>query len=268
MYVKFAEPFSGFQVFAFSHKKTLKLSVQPSSICNSQMLSGFLTTITTDDEGWHQITESDELLQSAGARVHVKIDGRFVSVVRTSNSNSNESKLHCIDAVCYHMGGPLTVGDIEEVNGEVCIKCPWHHYNVTLDTGAKLYQKMDFDPTTKKLVPAGWHASERRQRVHGVERRGQSGAVWVRLTSNDKGATRHQEADTLDFVSDKWAYNAGAAGNVCKPGMNKGGDGKTVDAMRMSGDGRYVYFFVFVLCLCLCVCCVWYLLLVCVLLFF
>ena len=61
-----------------------------------------------------------------------------------------------------------------------------YHHNVTLDTGAKLYQKMDFDAKTKKLVPAGWQASERRQRVHNVEEReGYPDVVYVQLTSND-----------------------------------------------------------------------------------
>ena len=194
----------------------------------------FMAPITTTTDGWHQLTESDTSLDHEGARIHAKVDGRFVSVVR-----GRGERLYCIDAVCYHMGGPLTVGDIEEVNGEICIKCPWHHYDVTLETGAKLYQAMDFDKSTKKLVPAGWMASEKRQRVHNVEFRGDVGAVWVQLSSNDKSATRHQDADTLDYVSDKWAYNAGAAGNVCRPGMNKGGDGRTVEKMRLSGDGRH-----------------------------
>ena len=198
-----------------------------------QSKNGFLTSITQDTDQWHQITINNHSLQQEGSRVHAKLNGRFVSVVK------GRSQLYCIDAVCYHMGGPLTVGDIEEVNGEICIKCPWHHYNVTLDTGAKLYQAMDFDPTTKKLVPTGWKASEHRQRVHEVEERGHQRAVWVRLSSNDKGASRYQEADTLDYVSDKWAYNAGAAGNCTRPGMNKGGDGRTAEKMRMSGDGRH-----------------------------
>ena len=211
------------------------------------------TPTTPDANGFYQINLLPSTLNQEGARIHVKVAGRFVSIVR-----GRASKLYCIDAVCYHMGGPLTIGDIEEVNGEICIKCPWHHYNVTLDTGAKLYQKMDFDAKTKKLVPAGWQASERRQRVHNVEEReGQPDVVYVQLTSNDKSATRHQEADTLDYVSDKWAYNAGAANNVCRSGNGNGGGGggggggiggsddggsdgggKT-NSNRRSGDGKH-----------------------------
>ncbi len=187
-----------------------------------------------DADGWHPLTRDGAPLARAGGRIHCKVDGRFVSVIRGPTSG----RLYCMDAVCYHMGGPLTVGDIEEVNGQLCVKCPWHHYSVTLETGAKLYQAMDFDPRTKKLVPAGWKASERRQRVHEVEERGASGAVWVRLTSHDRSAKRHDEAESLDYGSDKWAYNAGAAGNVCRPGMSSGGDGRSVRKMR-SGDGQH-----------------------------
>lgn len=169
-----------------------------------------------------------------GDRLHAKVDGRFVSVLRSLDGK----RLYCMDSVCYHMGGPLTVGDIEEVNGRECVKCPWHHYSVTLDTGAKLYQSMEFDAATRKLVPSGWKASEKRQRVHEVEQRGASGAVWVRLTSNDRSAKRHDEAESLPCGSDKWAYKASAAHNVCRPGMSRGGDGKSVKKIR-SGDGRY-----------------------------
>ena len=41
-------------------------------------------------------------------RAHVQVEGRFVSVLRARDG------LHCIDSVCYHTGGPLTIGDIEE----------------------------------------------------------------------------------------------------------------------------------------------------------
>ncbi len=190
--------------------------------------------VLEEDGAWRRITENGALVARANGRVHAKVDGRFVSVLRGLDG----SALYCIDAVCYHMGGPLTVGDIEEVNGRECVKCPWHHYSVTLDSGAKLYQAMEFDKDTRKLVPAGWKASEKRQRVHDVAQRGASGAVWVRLTSNDRSAKRHDEQESLPCGSDKWAYKASAAHNVCRKGMSKGGDGKSVRKIR-SGDGKY-----------------------------
>ena len=161
-------------------------------------MESFLQVLEEDD-AWRRITDDGSALREANSRVHAKIDGRFVSVLRGLDGRA----LYCIDAVCYHMGGPLTVGDIEEVNGHECVVCPWHHYSVTLETGAKLYQAMEFDAQTRKLVPAGWKASEKRQRVHDVEQRGHAGAVWVRLTSNDECEEARREDHCL--WQHKWA---------------------------------------------------------------
>ena len=60
---------------------------------------------------------------------------------------------YAIDAICFHAGGPLTLGDIEDVDGNPCIKCPWHHYLIKLDDGDKLYDSLVKDPKTGKLVP-------------------------------------------------------------------------------------------------------------------
>ena len=33
-------------------------------------------------------------------------------------------------------GGPLSMGDIEELPGEgLCVRCPWHHWKILLDSG-------------------------------------------------------------------------------------------------------------------------------------
>ncbi len=76
----------------------------------------------------------------AHRRLHISLpeaDGvtpRFVSILRVGG------RLHCLDSTCYHAGGPLGAGDIEEVDGRACVSCPWHAYKVTLDTGEKLYR--------------------------------------------------------------------------------------------------------------------------------
>ena len=104
------------------------------------------------------------------------MNGRFVTVIRVG---SNE--LYCVDSTCYHAGGPIGLGDLEEVNGEICIKCPWHSYCVSLKDGSKLYEALELDKTTKKLTPAGWRKKEHAQRVHEV-REAADGAVAVRLS--------------------------------------------------------------------------------------
>ena len=57
--------------------------------------------------------------------MHVRTRSRrHVSVL------SVDGEVYAIDSICYHAGGPLAVGDIEDVNGHPCVLCPWHHYKV------------------------------------------------------------------------------------------------------------------------------------------
>ena len=71
---------------------------------------------------------------------------------------SDCSRVLAIDAICYHMGGPLVEGDIEELLGQPHIVCPWHHYRIGLETGEGAYQ----------VAKGVWKSKGRRQRVHDV----------------------------------------------------------------------------------------------------
>ena len=53
-----------------------------------------------------------------------EIHGRKVTLARVSG------RLFCFDSVCYHMGGPLSEGDIEDFGGKACVTCPWHGHKV------------------------------------------------------------------------------------------------------------------------------------------
>lgn len=50
--------------------------------------------------------------------------GRYVTLLR------HNGQLACIVSICFHAGGPLGVGDIEDVGGRPCLSCPWHYYKV------------------------------------------------------------------------------------------------------------------------------------------
>lgn len=48
-----------------------------------------------------------------------------------------KGNVYAVDETCPHMGGPLHLGDIEEL-GEAqlpCIVCPWHSWKYSLQTG-------------------------------------------------------------------------------------------------------------------------------------
>ena len=46
-----------------------------------------------------------------------------------------EDQFHAMEAVCSHEGGPLDLGDIEDIDGERCLVCPWHRYEFKLTDG-------------------------------------------------------------------------------------------------------------------------------------
>uniref|UniRef100_A0A3B3Q2Z5 Rieske domain-containing protein n=1 Tax=Paramormyrops kingsleyae TaxID=1676925 RepID=A0A3B3Q2Z5_9TELE len=90
-------------------------------------------------------------------RVTKFINGRDVLVLYHNGT------FHAMDMRCYHSGGPLQNGDIEEFSGKLCIVCPWHKYKITLLEGEGLYQAVD--PSQKVLKPK-WASKGIKQRVH------------------------------------------------------------------------------------------------------
>ena len=138
-----------------------------------------------------------------GERAHARVGagGRFVSVLR------HAGRLFAFDSVCYHAGGPLGLGDVEDVDGRPCVACPWHHYQVALETGDKLYQALERTPDGK-MVPGGWKSVGVRQRVHDVEER-QGEGVFVRL-QEDGGVT-----------SDGYAFDEVCGGRMARGDRNE-----------------------------------------------
>ncbi|OQS00494.1 hypothetical protein ACHHYP_03447 [Achlya hypogyna] len=76
-------------------------------------------------------------LPNGSRRCVVLATGRTVLLVHHKHA------LYCIDQACYHHGGPLLTGDIEELGGKVAISCPWHAYKIALDNGEGLYMGFD-----------------------------------------------------------------------------------------------------------------------------
>ncbi|XP_039196383.1 Rieske domain-containing protein-like isoform X1 [Crotalus tigris] len=84
---------------------------------------------------------------------------------------------YALDCRCYHAGGPLHLGEIEDINGQPCIICPWHKYKITLNTGEGLYQAIN--PKEPSAVPK-WKSKGPKQRTHRVTV--DNGNVYVTLS--------------------------------------------------------------------------------------
>lgn len=98
-----------------------------------------------------KVSTLTELKSSKGARIRLPIFERDILLLLDGGH------VYAMDAVCYHMGGPLDEGDIEEIGGRKCVVCPWHRYKIELKTGEGLFQR-------EEVVSAG-----KRQRIHHVK---------------------------------------------------------------------------------------------------
>lgn len=104
----------------------------------------------------------------------------------------HQGQLHAMDMRCYHSGGVLQNGDIEEFNGRLCIVCPWHKYKITLAEGEGLYQAVE-DPTVRPMR-THWRSKGVKQRIHKVTE--VNGDVYVTL--NDCSETIESDAYQTD----------------------------------------------------------------------
>ncbi|XP_029295845.1 Rieske domain-containing protein-like [Cottoperca gobio] len=102
----------------------------------------------------------------------------------------HQGQLHAMDVRCYHSGGPLQNGDIEEFNGRLCIVCPWHKYKITLAEGEGLYQAVD-NPTAKPLR-THWCSKGVKQRIHKVTEVNRNVYVTLNNSSEAMESDRYQ----------------------------------------------------------------------------
>ena len=106
---------------------------------------------------------SDVGVPLEGNRIHTRIDGRYVTVFR------NKGKLSCIDSICHHAGGPLTLGPLQEIEdlSLTVVSCPWHRYLVSISDGTKVYQEVKI--INGKPTNTGWVNNHKCvQRSHNV----------------------------------------------------------------------------------------------------
>ena len=126
---------------------------------------------------WHEVG-SEEALASRHGRLHVEVEGRHLALIE------HAGEVFCMDATCYHMGGPLLHADIEECGDfGPCVVCPWHRYLISLKTGNGLYVNLEGEHCAKGV----------KQRVHSVRRSG--GKLLVQLQT----VGERVESDTYAF---------------------------------------------------------------------
>mmetsp|Transcript_27178 Transcript_27178/g.61370 ORF Transcript_27178/g.61370 Transcript_27178/m.61370 type:complete len:119 (+) Transcript_27178:523-879(+) len=115
-----------------------------------------------------------------------------------------------MDSICYHMGGPLTVGDIEDIGvGETVVSCPWHHHKIGVVSGKKYSQPVVFE--NGKPVVGPWSCGDKIfQQVHKC--RIEKGRVMVCIV--------------FGGASESYAYDAQCGANLTSGGVRLGGDGK------------------------------------------
>lgn len=141
---------------------------------------------------WIPVGEARSLASSG--RLHACVQGRYISVLRI------KGRLTCIDSICFHAGGPLTLGDIEDIEGKPCLICPWHDYKIDAFTGEKYFQAVSWQDG--KMVPAGWKSNGPRHRVHEAEER-EDGLLYVRLST-----------DPAELPSDEYAFNEACGSRI------------------------------------------------------
>ncbi|XP_005495444.1 Rieske domain-containing protein isoform X1 [Zonotrichia albicollis] len=112
------------------------------------------------------IGKEDDIKKSQ--RITPKIDGREIVVFY------HEGKFHALDSRCYHEGGPLCFGEIEDIDGQACIVCPWHKFKITLETGEGLYKGIN--PQEPSPTPK-WQSKGVKQRIYKITI--DSGNVYV-----------------------------------------------------------------------------------------
>ncbi|XP_071789502.1 Rieske domain-containing protein-like [Asterias amurensis] len=133
--------------------------------------SSILSRSTSESSEWVAVGTEAELKEKR--RKTLEVSNRKVTIF------FQDVRFYVLDFHCYHAGGPLDVGNIEEVNGVSCVVCPWHKYKISLGSGEGFYQSID--PHDRKKPPC-WKSKGVKQRTHHIEVRGQT--VYVKLSTS------------------------------------------------------------------------------------
>ncbi|XP_026163684.1 Rieske domain-containing protein isoform X2 [Mastacembelus armatus] len=121
--------------------------------------------------GPHFVGKKDELIEVKQS--FITLEGRDILVIY------HQGVFYALDAYCYHAGGLLLNGDIEDIDGKMCIICPKHKYKLSLAKGECLYKGCN--PKEKPPVPR-WFSKGVKQRIHTVTETNED--VYVKLSED------------------------------------------------------------------------------------
>ncbi|XP_031133339.1 Rieske domain-containing protein [Sander lucioperca] len=121
--------------------------------------------------GLHFVGKKDELIKAK--RSFRTLEGRDILIIH------HQTVFYAIDSYCYHAGGALENGDIEEIADKLCIICPKHKYKISLANGEGIYKGTD--PREKPPV-SRWYSKGVKQRIHTVTET--NGDVYVKLSED------------------------------------------------------------------------------------
>lgn len=161
------------------HSQPFLLQHSQADTCPTAPRDGFQPSMDLD--GSEQDPEMKEYSSvCVGREDDIKKSERMTAVVhdREVVIFYHKGEYHAMDIRCYHSGGPLHLGDIEDFDGRSCIVCPWHKYKITLATGEGLYQSINpKDPSAKPK----WCSKGVKQRIHTVTV--DNGNIYVTLSN-------------------------------------------------------------------------------------
>ena len=152
-----------------------------------------------------------------GERRNLQLGPRGRNVVAVKRNGV----VHCLDRFCYHAGGDLGAGEIEDLGeGLVCVVCPDHNYKVELSSGQRATRVRNAVKLPPHLVGvvelaggggggSGWACDGvLRQRVHHA-REDDDGVLWVFLEENplDPALTAESSDDAQQIALSSAQYD-------------------------------------------------------------
>ena len=145
----------------------------------------------TDRIAWYQVASHSKEVLPEGGRLHLRVQFRYITLFRRNNVCS------AIDSICHHAGGPLTLGEVEDMEdlGLTVVLCPWHKYRVDIVTGSKVYQSVEVIDGKPQVM--GWRIGRMVQRVHLV-REDDDDTLYVGVELGEPVGSCPSDADTCN----------------------------------------------------------------------